>query len=268
MLAHDAACALRALKKFNFGIPLRARRDVPHCDNVPGSFRPDVPSSLLLMKLNSKYFDSIRVGEKRAKDEKSRTGGPRCQWKGCDQPATHRAPKGRGRDGEYFGFCVDHVREYNATYNYFDGMSDREVADFQKDALTGHRPTWKMAANSAAPGVRERRSRADRDAAETAEAAAEAESSPPSDPGAFFAWRARQSRSAPVENRRQLRPLEKKALTALGLKQGASKDEIKARFKELVKLHHPDANGGDTRSEEKLREIIQAYNYLKQAGLV
>jgi DnaJ-class molecular chaperone len=52
------------------------------------------------------------------------------------------------------------------------------------------------------------------------------------------------------------------------LKQGATKGEIKARFKELVKLHHPDANGGDTRSEEKLREIIQAYNYLKQAGLV
>ena len=72
----------------------------------------------------------------------------------------------------------------------------------------------------------------------------------------------------PVENRRQLRPLEKKSLTSLGLKQGATKDEIKARFKELVKLHHPDANGGDTRSEEKLREIIQAYNYLKQAGLV
>jgi len=57
-------------------------------------------------------------------------------------------------------------------------------------------------------------------------------------------------------------------MTTLGLKQGATKDEIKGRFKELVKLHHPDANGGDTRSEEKLREIIQAYNYLKQAGLV
>jgi DnaJ-class molecular chaperone len=71
-----------------------------------------------------------------------------------------------------------------------------------------------------------------------------------------------------VENRRQLRPLEKKSMTTLGLKQGATKDEIKGRFKELVKLHHPDANGGDTRSEEKLREIIQAYNYLKQAGLV
>jgi DnaJ domain len=220
------------------------------------------------MKLNSKYFDSIRLGTKRAREEEARTGGPRCQRKGCNQPATHRAPKGRGRDGEYFAFCVDHVREYNATYNYFDGMSDREVADFQKDALTGHRPTWKMAANSWAPGMREGRTGAPRETPDTADPAAAGDDPPPNDPSAFFAWRARQSRSTPVENRRQLRPLEKKAMTTLGLKQGATKDEIKGRFKELVKLHHPDANGGDTRSEEKLREIIQAYNYLKQAGLV
>jgi DnaJ-class molecular chaperone len=62
--------------------------------------------------------------------------------------------------------------------------------------------------------------------------------------------------------------VEKKSLDAMGLPDTASKIEVKARFKELVKLHHPDANGGDTRSEEKLREIIQAYNYLKTAGLV
>ena len=39
----------------------------------------------------------------------------------------------------------------------------------------------------------------------------------------------------------------------------------KARFKELVKRHHPDANGGDRSSEERLVEVIQAYNYLKSA---
>ncbi len=217
------------------------------------------------MKLDSKYFDSIRVGAKGSRQEDPRKTGPRCQKKGCDQPATHRAPKGRGRDGEYFSFCVDHVREYNATYNYFDGMSDMEVADYQKDALTGHRPTWKMGANSWAHGTRQGRPRA---AEASGEPGSADEPGAPNDPSAFFAWRARQSRAEPVENRRQLRPLEKKAMTTLGLKQGASKDEIKARFKELVKLHHPDANGGDTRSEEKLREIIQAYNYLKQAGLV
>jgi hypothetical protein len=143
-------------------------------------------------------------------------------------------------------------------------MSDREVADFQKDALTGHRPTWKMAANSWAPGMREKGAAP----ARSADPAAGSGTPPPNDPSAFYAWRARQSRAQPADSRRQLRPLEKKALVTLGLAQGVSKDEIRARFKELVKLHHPDANGGDTRSEEKLREIIQAYNYLKQAGLV
>ena len=65
-----------------------------------------------------------------------------------------------------------------------------------------------------------------------------------------------------------LEPNERKSLDALDLPETASKEEIKARFKELVKRHHPDANGGDTRSADTLREIIQAYNYLKKAGLV
>ncbi len=216
------------------------------------------------MKLDSKYFDSIRIGTKRRPDDEGPRTGPRCQAKGCDQPATHRAPKGRGRDGEYYRFCVEHVRAYNASYNYFDGMSDVEVADFQKDALTGHRPTWKLGVNSWAPGTSPGldNSRADPSAA--------ADGADPTMPGraaAFFARRARHARAADTETRRHLRPLERKALATLGLPHGASREDIKARFKELVKVHHPDANGGDTRSEDKLREIIQAYNYLKQSGL-
>ena len=65
-----------------------------------------------------------------------------------------------------------------------------------------------------------------------------------------------------------MRTLERKALDSLHLTEKATAIEIKARFKELVKRHHPDANGGDRGAEDKLREIIQAYNYLKQAGLV
>ena len=111
-----------------------------------------------IMKLNSKYFDSIRVAPKREREEEaSKKRHPMCQWKGCGRPAPHRAPKGRGKDGEYFAFCIDHVRAYNASYNYFDGMSDSEVTDFQKDAMTGHRPTWKVGANSWAHGTREAR---------------------------------------------------------------------------------------------------------------
>jgi DnaJ-class molecular chaperone len=58
----------------------------------------------------------------------------------------------------------------------------------------------------------------------------------------------------------------RKALHALGLEEGAGGAEIKARFKELVKRHHPDANGGDRASEDQLRAIIEAYNYLKKMG--
>ena len=213
------------------------------------------------MKLNSKYFDSIRVSPQREREEEaSKKRHPLCQWKGCGRPAPHRAPKGRGKDGEYFAFCIDHVRAYNASYNYFDGMSDSEVTDFQKDAMTGHRPTWKVGANSWAHGTKER-----------AQGFQEAGSPgfQAQDPHGLFASRARQARDEPVEERRRpLRPIERKSLDALHLPPSATKEEIKSRFKELVKRHHPDANGGDTRSEDKLREIIQAYNYLKQSGLV
>ena len=206
------------------------------------------------MKLNSKIFDSIRVAGKR-ESKLERDAVPACQWKGCDKPGGHRAPMGRGRDNEYYSFCVDHVRQYNHSYNYFDGMSDAEVDTFRKDALTGHRPTWKSGANAWAHGTRDNQRTAE--AAERVAASAQSKIRQP-----------RSSRAATTPNyQRQLKPLERKALRTLDLGDDAAREVIKARFKELVKTHHPDANGGDSRSEDKLREIIQAYNYLKQAGL-
>jgi len=67
--------------------------------------------------------------------------------------------------------------------------------------------------------------------------------------------------------RRPVRSMERKALGEMHLPEDSTRAEIKARFKELVKRHHPDSNGGDRGAEDKLREVIQAYNYLKKAGL-
>jgi hypothetical protein len=211
------------------------------------------------MKLDSKYFDMIRIRPRGEAAAEPRRKHPPCQWKGCAADAPHRAPKGRGRDGEYYMFCADHVREYNASYNYFDGMSAAQVEDFQKSAVYGHRPTWKVGANAWSHGTRH-------GATNPATGATE----PPANTSsqAFHAWRARQAREDAQEARRRLKPLERKALDTLGVREGAAKDEIKVRFKELVKRHHPDLNEGDRGSEDTLREIIQAYNYLKQAGLV
>ena len=75
-------------------------------------------------------------------------------------------------------------------------------------------------------------------------------------------------RSRPREAReRKAKPLEAKALETLGLDTKATGKEIKARYKELVKRHHPDANGGDRGSEDRFRDVLQAYRVLKQAGL-
>ena len=211
------------------------------------------------MDLNSRLFDSIRI-RKPSCDEPKPAAEALCESPGCTRPGPHRAPKGRKAEGQYWRFCIDHVRAYNASYNYFDGMSDAAVQDFQKDALTGHRPTWKVGVNASAPGAPS--------AKDGAAGPTDSAGFRTMDPHGFFAKRAKAAREEPAQNRRQLKPLEKKSLQALDLKAESTKVEIKARFKELVKIYHPDANGGDARSGDKLREIIQAYNYLKQAGLV
>lgn len=204
------------------------------------------------MKLDSPLFDGVRV--KPDADRRLRAACPTCNWPGCEAAATHRAPKGRLREGQYWRFCIDHVREYNSTYNYFAGMSDDAVQAFQKDSLTGHLPTWKMGVNGkTGPGV----NGPDLGAAV--------------DPLGIFNELGGRTRWQPGTDKperegRMVRNAERKALEALGVELSATREEIKARFKLLVKRHHPDANGGDRSSEDRLRDIIQAYNYLKTAG--
>lgn len=198
------------------------------------------------MKFDSPLFDKIRV--KPDKDRSKRDEGPACEWVGCKNKATHRAPKGRGREKDYWNYCVGHVRQYNQNYNFFTGMNDDQVRAYQKDALTGHRPTWKM-------GTGKRGAKADMGGAD--------------DPlGMFHEINGRTSRPGPskkAENK-VIRNVERRALEVLGLDIDATPKDVKARFKELVKRHHPDANGGDRSSEDRLVEIIQSYNYLKSAG--
>jgi hypothetical protein len=197
------------------------------------------------MKFDSPLFDRIRV--KPDKDRRPKTGGPTCEWVGCTEKATHRAPKGRGRENDYWRYCLHHVREYNQSYNFFSGMNDAAVMAYQKDAITGHRPTWKMGTGKG--GVHPDANRFDRR----------------TDPFGLFGEGVRAEREARAEAR-PVRNAERKALDTLGLEVGATAAEVKSRFKDLVKRHHPDANGGDRSTEDRLIQIIQAYNYLKSVG--
>lgn len=204
---------------------------------------------------SSKFFDSIRIKPNKlsAKQQAAaREEAVMCEWPECKNKGPHRAPKGRAQDKEYWHFCLNHVREYNQGYNFFQGMAPDAVASYQKDALTGHRPTWKMGANGSPD------KKPDLDGA--------------IDPFAMFnemngmgmgRGRARKPQQPIKEETRKIFNAERKALQVMGLGPSATLDDVKAKYKALVKQHHPDANGGDRSTEDRLIEVIKAYNYLK-----
>jgi curved DNA-binding protein CbpA len=205
------------------------------------------------MKLDSAYFKKIRIDSAEPLVEPAQRA---CDMTGCKAAGTHKAPKGRSQEGEYFWFCLDHVKEYNKSYNYFSGMNDAAIQAFQRDAALGHRPTWQMGVNAKGEEVR-RHPRSSRTGGYRFTGDAH-------DPFHLFG-EGFQTRG-PEPERRKVHNMHARSLSTLGLDDSATAAEIKARYKLLVKRHHPDANGGDRSLEDRLREIIQAYSYLKSAG--
>ncbi|MGI6247110.1 MAG: J domain-containing protein [Pseudochelatococcus sp.] len=220
------------------------------------------------MNLNSRLFDRIRV-RPRVAEEASSTDAVTCDHAGCNAPGLFRAPKGRGREKEYWNFCLEHVRAYNQSYNYFNGMSDSDVAAFQKDATIGHRPTWAMGVNPATrEAYRARRQEGAGRGESYAGGTAGSGAWEVDDSLGLFGARTAQARRAPTDDAHpRLSGTALKALDKLGLEAGADAETIKARYKLLVKRFHPDANGGDRSFEDRLQEILQAYNTLKAIGL-
>ncbi len=208
------------------------------------------------MDLKSPLFDRIRIKPKA--EAAASTEAPACEFPGCKQQGLYRAPKGRGAEGQYWRFCMEHVRAYNAKYNYFNGMSDDAVAAFQKDAIIGHRPTWSMGVNGKAASVssaKRGRPKIQRDWEYA-------------DPlGVLRGEGLGQHRKAAEPARPRYSGPVRQALDVLGLDETADATAIKATYKALVKRFHPDAHGGDRSYEERLRDIIRAHDTLKAAGL-
>lgn len=182
-----------------------------------------------------------------------------CEKPGCNAAGEHRAPKSRTALNDYFWFCVDHVREYNLSWDYFRGMTPGEVDQYQRSALVGLRPTWKLGERSAGPNPKLqfyfRGAYIDptlvfNDGPQT-----------PTSPDAEAKRNGKDEKSDRKRSKMQLAALE-----TLHLDPDATLQDIKTRFKELVKRFHPDANGGDRGAEERLRHVIKAYGQLRSSG--
>ena len=175
-----------------------------------------------------------------------------CDHPGCRRAATAKAPKSRLLMNEHYHFCQPHAAEYNKQWDFFAGMSEGEIRAHQEARATGERPTWSFKASN--------RSR-------EAAAAASRDGRAFSDPFGIFGA-ARRRAEANEEAGRHLGKMERNALADLDLQNDAQPAVIRARYTELVKRCHPDANGGDRSAEHKLQRVIKAYKTLQKAGMV
>ena len=200
-------------------------------------------------------FLDIRV--RPPKEPEAEPQGPRaapaadrtCDHAGCRAPAATRAPKSRDLASEHYWFCLSHAAEYNRNWNFFAGLSDAEVTErIAREQVTGGRPTWSFKS-----GARNREAAAARGTF--------------SDSLGLFTEQARKTGAARTYDPR-LGKMELSALTDLDLDPGSDGPTIRVRYLELVKLCHPDANGGDRSAESRLQRVLRAYKTLQKAKLV
>lgn len=172
-----------------------------------------------------------------------------CDHPGCTERAGYRAPRGRDALRSYFWFCLDHVREYNSRWDFYRGMTPGQIEAHLRADTSWQRPSWKLGTGTANKAEfneedildpldilgASRRNRAER-AKETA--------------------RQRAAASGPPEPLRQ-------PLATLDLSWPVSLDDVKTRYRALARRHHPDANIGDQKAEERFKAIGAAYSVLK-----
>lgn len=172
-----------------------------------------------------------------------------CDWPGCDLAGDYRAPKSRENLRSFFHFCLEHVRDYNRGWDFFSGMSQSEIESYLREDVTWHRPTWPLGNGMPQNGDGWRWQ----------------------DPFHLFVNGSgtHGTHGASEWDRRSTRGNKTlRMLAVLDLPPDTTSHELKARYKQLAKLHHPDLNGGDKKSEERLKLINEAYTYLRNSELL
>lgn len=192
-------------------------------------------------------------------DKKKRTRGRRgmsgafetstrvCEHPGCEETGKYRAPRSPDHLDEFLWFCKDHVREYNLKWNFFDGNTEDEMnAQLDKDKV------WERETKPFGKPTEEQRAWARLGV---------------DDPHQVLGDNATRNpgKNAGQGNSRRLPPTERKALDILEAKDNWTKAEIRKQYKSLVKDLHPDMNGGNRADEDRLQEVVWAWDQIKDS---
>ena len=189
-------------------------------------------------------------------DKKKRRGGRRgmsgafetsqrvCEHAGCQEPGQYRAPRSPDAVDDYLWFCKEHVREYNLKWNFFDGATETEMEDQADRDRVWDRPTkpFKQSAEERAwarLGV--------------------------DDTHQVLGANATRGAGKSIAGTSRLPPKERRALEILEAKDHWKKAEIRKSYKALIKVLHPDLNGGDRSDEDRLQEVVWAWDQIKES---
>ena len=194
----------------------------------------------LKMRPSPKYFNNLRIKPKNLSRKRP------CDYGGCNEHGEFQA---KTKSAAKFFYCLNHIKEFNKNYNFFEGMSEEEIIDYQISAIIGHRPTWKSGTNPHANYFSK---------------FAKNDGSAFDDPFDLF----EKDKTSKYERQSKIKKgkISEKAYKLLDFSSLSSKSDIRKKFKEVVKSLHPDTNGGDNSQEDLLKEVISAYKTLKSQG--
>lgn len=170
-----------------------------------------------------------------------------CDHKGCTAAGEFRAPKSRSSLNEFYWFCLEHVREYNKAWNYFDGMNDSEVEQHVRQDTVWGRETWRLGGRFGDPASK--RPHKFHDPFDIFE----------DEEGGESDAQKRRAHAAPKAEAPEV-----EALEIMELDYPTTLEDVRKRYKELAKKLHPDANGGDPVAEECLKDVNRAYTTLRK----
>ena len=191
-----------------------------------------------------RYEEALRVD---TPEEESRENI--CDFPGCHLDGLYKAPKGPRQLRDYYYFCLEHVREYNRSWNFNEGFDEEELEQMIRRSTTWERPSWPFGAREA--DISSLLNNEIRDVFGLFE-------------GNDIRYQKRQENKERLFLYSHLHPHQIKALSVMGVELPIELEELKSKYKDLVKLNHPDRNGGDKEAEERLKLINEAYTTLKQ----
>jgi len=166
-----------------------------------------------------------------------------CDMPGCPERAGYRAPRSRDTLNDYFWFCLEHVRGYNARWDFYKGMTPGQIEAHLRADVSWNRPSWRLGSLGSHHALDEEQVL---------------------DPLGLLRGtgdaRIKRKRPGAADSRPEAL---RQPLDTLGLGWPVSLSEVKSRYKDLARRHHPDANGGDRAAEERLKTINVAYTALR-----